>query len=222
MSTGGGAGRGGTALSASPGRSPRGVAFAPAVRGFPGGIADMTSDGGELASGEPFGDDNLWAIPADAETGDAPDAAEDAPDQGRPGGPLAVQPAQAQPRQAQPKPAGPVSVWQQSAAAWQDAGIDWLRPANAEAGSAGAAGTRARPESTLAADDDPHTEPIPAISADVPPGAGGRSKAVADAGTAGPDPAAPGGAAGVPGAGRGNGTAADATVNGTADRKSVV
>jgi len=120
VSTGGGTGRGGTALFASPGRLPRAVAFAPAVRGYPGGIADMAGDLAELAEGEPFGDGELWAIVPAAAPGDAPDHAEDAsahaedaPDQIRPAGPMSVRSARGESRQAQPEPAEPVSVWQQ-------------------------------------------------------------------------------------------------------------
>ena len=151
MSTGGGTGRGGTALFAFPGRGQRGVAFAPAVRGYPGGIADMASAQDELVADEPFGDGELWAIAAGAGPGDAPDQpsdapdpgadardpAEDAPDAVQPAGPMPVQPAHAESRQVQPEPGEPVSVWQQSAAAWQEAALDWLRPASAEAGTAG-------------------------------------------------------------------------------------
>ena len=180
MSTGGGTGRGGTALFASPGRLPRAVAFAPAVRGYPGGIADMAGDLAELAEGEPFGDGELWAIAPAAAPGDAPDHAEDAsahaedaPDHVRPAGPMSVRPARDESRQAQPEPAEPVSVWQQSAAAWQEAGIDWLPSASAGSGAVGStsvASTWPRLESTPSADDDPHTEPIPVIPADAPPG----------------------------------------------------
>src|SRR5262249_61866554 len=150
VSPGSGTGRRGTALFASPGRVPRGVAFAPAVRGYPGGIADMASDADELGPAG-VGDGELWVIAADAGLGDAPDRAGDvpneaddapdqagnAPDQVQPAGPVPAQPAQAESRQAQPEPAEPVSVWQQSAAAWQDARIDWLPAAPARPGAAG-------------------------------------------------------------------------------------
>ena len=196
MSTGSGAGRGGTALFATPGRVPRGVAFAPAVRGYPGGIADMASDLDELVPDEALGDGELWAITADTETGDAPGQAEDAPGQAgdapgqdQPAGPIAGQPARAESRQAQPEPAEPVSVWQQSAAAWQGAGIDWLRSASARAGSAGstlAASTLARPASGLPAEDDPHTEPLPVITGDAAPGPPARGGQESPAGAQAP------------------------------------
>jgi hypothetical protein len=180
VSAGGGAGRGGTALFASPGRVPRGVAFAPAVRGYPGGIADMAGDPDELVATE-VGDGEPWAITGDAESGDPPD-------QAPPAGP--VQPAQAESPQTPPEPAGPVSVWQQSAAAWQEAGIDWRRSPRAGVGPAGssarAASARVRPVSSPPADDDPHTEPIPAVSADAPPGPAVRGGQEGSAGTAVP------------------------------------
>ena len=178
MSTGSGTGRGGTALFATPGRVPRGVAFAPAVRGYPGGIADMTGDLDEVVTDEPLEDGEPWAAVANPETGDVPGQAEDAPGQFQSAGPIPGQPAQAESRPAQPKSAEPVSVWQQSAAAWQEAGIDWLRTASGRAGPAGstlAASTAARLASSPPADDDPHTEPLPVITDDAAPGPGGRS-----------------------------------------------
>ena len=208
MSTGSGTGGGGTALFASPGRVPRGVAFAPAVRGYPGGIADMASDVDQPGPAG-VGDGKLWVIAADAGLGDGPDQADDAPGQAgnapgqvQPAGPIPVQPAQAESRQARPEPAGPVSVWQQSAAAWQDARIDWLRPASAGAGPAGstrAEPARARPASHMPADDDPHTEPIPFITGDAAPGPaapGGQGRTAGTAAPGGqgrPAAAAPGG-----------------------------
>ena len=184
--------RGGAALFVSPGRVPRGVAFAPAVRGYPGGIADMAGDLDEYGTGLTFGDDELWeptapagpgdaaAGPGDAgaEPGDVPvdavagpgDAAAGPRDALPRAGPAAAgpgTPGQQVPGQpvpgdvgsrpaAQQVPAPPVSVWQQSAAAWQEARIDWMRPATAGPGPAGGP----------AADDDPHTEPIPVLTAD--------------------------------------------------------
>src|SRR5215471_3461463 len=97
--------RGGTALFASTGRGTRAVAFAPAVRGYPGGIADMASDLGELAAGESSGDGDLWAIAADTGPSDAPDQAEDAPDQVQPADLTPARPAQAESGQARPEPA---------------------------------------------------------------------------------------------------------------------
>jgi hypothetical protein len=153
------------------------VAFAPAVRGYPGGIADMAGDLDEYVADLSFGDDELWepasagepedaAEPAGAggqgsaaESADA--AAEDAPSQAGPGAGAPATgrqlPRESGPRSpAQAAPAPPVSVWQQSAAAWQEAGIDWMRPATAGP----------RPTVMAATDDDPHTEPIPALTAD--------------------------------------------------------
>ena len=226
-----GPGRGGTALYVSPGRGQRGVAFAPAVRGYPGGIADMAGDLDEYTADLSFGDDALWEPDAAGEPEDAAGPA-DAAGQGDaaglrdaagPGG-AAAEPggapshagpatagAEAAGRQlpgdsgprapAQAVPVAPVSVWQQSAAAWQEAGIDWMRPATAGP----------RPTAGPAADDDPHTEPIPALTADGsirPPRTrdhAGRTQAGSpSAGTS----AEAGAAAGV------NGTAAG--VNGTA------
>ena len=233
-----GPGRGGTALYVPPGRGQRGVAFAPAVRGYPGGIADMASDLDEYTADLSFGDDELWEPAAAGEPEDAAgpayaagqrdaarqrDAAESAEPGGAPShtGPAAGSPATGQqlpgepgprsPSQAAPVP--PVSVWQQSAAAWQEAGLDWLRPATAGP----------RPTVTAATDDDPHTEPIPALAADGsvrPPRAhdkaGGSPAGSPSAGSpsAGSPPAGPaaeaGAAAGV------NGTAAGAGAPGAA------
>src|SRR5215472_7747597 len=55
-----GPGRGGTALYVSLGRGQRGVAFAPAVRGYPGGIADMAGELDEYTADLSFDDDELW------------------------------------------------------------------------------------------------------------------------------------------------------------------
>jgi len=188
VSAGSGTGRGGTALFATPGRVPRGVAFAPAVRGYPGGIADMTGDLDELVTDEPLEDGEPWAV-ANPETGDAPGLAEDAPGQFQSAGPIPGQPAQAESRPAQPESAEPVSVWQQSAAAWQEAGIDWLRTATGRTGPAGstpAASTAARLASSPPAEDDPHTEPLPVITGDSAPGPGGRSAQESPRGAAAP------------------------------------
>jgi hypothetical protein len=179
------------------------VAFAPAVRGYPGGIADMASDLDEPGADEPVGDGELWAITVGAERGDAPGRAEDAPGwtedgPGRVGdapdpvqqaGPIPGQPAQPGSRQAQPVPVEQVSVWQQSAAAWQEARIDWLRSASAGAGQAGsapAASTLARPASSLPAEDGPHTEPLPVISGDAALMPGARSGQESPAAAAAP------------------------------------
>jgi hypothetical protein len=67
----------------------------------------------------------------------------------------------------QQNPAGPAfgaSVWQQSVAAWQEAGIDWLREARPGPG----------PEERAAAEADlQHTEPIPVVPALDAPGEAG-------------------------------------------------
>src|SRR5262249_3142169 len=120
-------------MFASRGRLPRGAAFAPAVRGYPGGIGDMASDLDELAADESSGGGELWPVTADAGPGDAPEQ-----DPRAPAGLVPAESARAQSRQAQPEPAEPVSVWQQSAAAWQEAGIDWLSSGRAGGGPAGA------------------------------------------------------------------------------------
>ena len=196
MSTGSGAGRGGIALFATPGRVPRGVAFAPAVRGYPGGIADMASDLDEPGADEPVGDRELWAITAGAERGDAPSRAghapgraDDAPDPVQEAAPILGQPAQRGSRQAKPAPDAQVSVWQQSAAAWQEARIDWLQSATAgavPADSTPAANTLARPASSLPAEDGPHTEPLPVIIGDAALMPGARSGQESPAATATP------------------------------------
>ena len=163
----------------SPGRVSRGVAFAPAVRGYPGGIAGLAGDPDEYAVDLSFGDDDSWEPAAaaelddtaEAEPGDtlaqaaagagAPAPGQQAPGQPAPGPQLAGQQLPGEPGSrppAQPVPAPPVSVWQQSAAAWQDAGLDWTRPAAAAARPAGGI-----------ADDDPRTEPIPVLTADGSP-----------------------------------------------------
>src|SRR5690348_17436147 len=95
-----GPGRGGTALYVSPGRGQRGVAFAPAVRGYPGGIADMAGDLDEYTADLSFDDDELWE-PAPA--GEPEDAAGPA-SAGGPGN--AAEPADAAAEDA-PSHAGP-------------------------------------------------------------------------------------------------------------------
>ena len=128
-------------MPVSPGRAPRGAAFAPAVRGYPGGIADMAGEPDEDEPDLSLRGDELWEPGAEPGPGDAPLQA----------------PAEAgAPAPGRPAPAAPVSVWQQSAAAWQETGIDWMRPA--------AAGRQ--PHAGPAAEEDPHTEPIPVLSAD--------------------------------------------------------
>lgn len=227
-------GRGGAALYVSRGRGPRGVAFAPAVRGYPGGIADMAGDLDEYGAEPSFDDDGLWEPSADdelwepsaaaepgdttaAEPGDA--AAErdavaepgDAPSQAGPAtagvsppapGQQAPGPGESGSRPpAQQVPTSPVSVWQQSAAAWQEAGIDWMRPATAGP----------RPAGGPAADDDPHTEPIPVLTADgsVRPArtADKAGRAQADRPSAARPAASTGTAAGAAAAAEVNGTA---------------
>ena len=100
VSASGGPGAGGATLSPPPvpaGRVLRGVAFSPAVRGYPGGIADMAAEQGDLTDGdEPDGGTAWTAAPAAAAGGGL--------------GQLAAQPA-----------AG-TSVWQQSIAVWREAG----------------------------------------------------------------------------------------------------
>ena len=249
-----GRGRGGIALQASPGRGPRGVAFAPAVRGYPGGIADMAGDLDDYGAGLSFGGDELWEPDAAGEPeaatqpGDAAGPGKataehgDTPAQAGPGAAGAGSPAPGQqlpgepgPRPpAQPVDAPPVSVWQQSAAAWQEAGIDWMRPATAGP----------RPAARPAADDDPHTEPIPALAADgsvrpartgdkagrsqaerppaeVPPaGLGAETGTAAEvngaSAQAGVQAAAVTGAEGVPGTAAGSGQAGQAAAHGDA------
>jgi hypothetical protein len=156
----------------------------------------MASDLDELVADEPLGDGELWAVTAGAEpgvalgqAGEAPGQADGAPGQVGPAGPDPVQPAQAGSRQAQPEPTEPVSVWQQSAAAWQEAGIGWLRSAGAGAGWAGstvAASTLTRPASSLPAEDDPHTEPLPVITDDAAPGPAARGGQESPAGAGAP------------------------------------
>lgn len=176
--TAGGAGRSGTVTYVPPGRVLRDAAFAPAVRGFPGGIADMVSDPEEDAADLEFGDGDLWEPGTEAAAGDSVPEGGLAPAESpvEPGEP-AVAPApgrlwagraarartvatEAGATGAGPtgaaaaRPfAAPVSVWQQSAAAWQEAGLDWLRPATAAVSPAGSA-----------AAEDPHTEPIPVLT----------------------------------------------------------
>jgi len=194
-------------MFASHGRIPRGAAFAPAVRGYPGGIGDMASDLDELAADESSGGGELWAVTADAGPGDAPEQ-----DPRAPAGLVPAESARAQSRQAQPEPAEPVSVWQQSSAAWQEAGIDWLSSASAGVRPVGTstrpAAGQVRPASPPA-DDDPGTEPIPVVSGDAPPGPADPSKASAsgDAVTTGRGTA--GGADAIPAAPAVNGVATD-------------
>src|SRR5437764_10817830 len=68
--------RGGTVLYVPPGRGPRGVAFAPAVRGYPGGIADMAGDLDEYDIDLSFDDDELWEPAAAGEPEDAAESAD--------------------------------------------------------------------------------------------------------------------------------------------------
>src|SRR5215470_10467011 len=145
VSTNGGAG-GGTTLSPPPippGRALRAVAFTPAVRGYPGGIADMAAEQDDLAAGDLPGGGGSWAGPPAAAA--APVAAA-APGAGPNAAALAT------------------SVWQQSVAAWQEAGIDWLR----EARPGPSAQDRAAAEADLQ-----HTEPIPIVPGFDPPGQAG-------------------------------------------------
>lgn len=163
MNASGAAGTGGTTLSpppSAPGRALRAVAFTPAVRGYPGGIADVAAEQEDRAAGGPGDSTGLWA-----------------------GEPDAAAPAGAARQNAVGAEFG-ASVWQRSLAAWQEAGIDWLR----EARPAPSAADRAAAEADLQ-----HTEPIPVVPAfDLPgqPGAGGQ--AVAPGGGAGAMAAAAG------------------------------
>jgi len=55
---------GGTTLSPPPippGRALRAVAFTPAVRGYPGGIADMAAEQDDLAAGDLLDGGGSWA-----------------------------------------------------------------------------------------------------------------------------------------------------------------
>jgi hypothetical protein len=146
----GAAGTGGTTLSPPPspsGRALRAVAFTPAVRGYPGGIADMAAEQEDFAAGGPGDSTGLW-------TGE--------PDASAPAGAA---------RQNSVGAEFGASVWQRSLAAWQEAGIDWLR----EARPAPSAADRAAAEADLQ-----HTEPIPVVPPfDLPgqPGAGGQAVA---------------------------------------------
>src|SRR5262245_56931535 len=149
VSTNGGTG-GGTTLSPPPippGRVLRAVAFTPAVRGYPGGIADMAVEQDDLAAGDLLDSSGSWA--------DAPVIA------AAPGaGPAAAAPAFAS------------SVWQQSVAAWREAGIDWLR----EARPGPSADDRAAAEADLQ-----HTEPILVVPAFDPPDQPGPAGPAAEA-----------------------------------------
>ncbi len=158
MSAHGGPGGGGTALFVPPGRVPRVVAFAPAVRGYPGGIADMAGDPDDYVPDLSFDEDGLWIPGPVAAPEDAPTQAGRVPAQAATAQPAPGQPVPDQPVPGQPVPGQSVSVWQQSAAAWQEAGIDWLGPASTGARSVGTAAT-----------EDPRTEPIPVLSADGTP-----------------------------------------------------
>ena len=141
----------------------------------------MTGDPDEHVADLSSGFDELWEPAVAAEPGDiAPAGPGDTLSQATAGAgsppPGRPAPGQQVPGEMGSRPparralASPVSVWQQSATAWQEAGIDWMRPA--------AAG--ARPAGIPVADDDPHTEPIPVLTADGSPRAA-RS----------PDPAGP-------------------------------
>ena len=130
----------------------------------------MTGDPDEYAADLSSGFDRLWEPAVAAEPGDiAPAEPGDTLSQATAGAgspaPGRATPDQLVPGEmgsrppARPALAPPVSVWRQSATAWQEAGIDWMRPA--------AAG--ARPAGIPVADDDPHTEPIPVLTADGSP-----------------------------------------------------
>jgi len=104
-----GPGRGGTALYVSPGRGQRGVAFAPAVRGYPGGIADMAGDLDEYTADLSFDDDELWepAVAGEPENAAGPaDEAEPADAAGRRD---AAEPGDAAERGDAPSHAGPAT-----------------------------------------------------------------------------------------------------------------
>src|SRR5579871_4184361 len=91
-----GPGWGGTALQVPPGRGPRGVAFAPAVRGYPGGIADMAGNQDEYDADLSFDDDELWEPAAPGEQADVAEQADGA-DPGAAAGEHGDAPAQAGP-----------------------------------------------------------------------------------------------------------------------------
>src|SRR5215470_16094077 len=153
VSTNGGAG-GGTTLSPPPippGRALRAVAFTPAVRGYPGGIADMAAEQGDLAAGDLPDGGGSWADPP---------------------APAATPVVAAAPGAGPNAAALATSVWQQSVAAWQEAGIDWLR----EARPGPSAEDRAAAEADLQ-----HTEPIPVVPAVDPPGQAGPAGPAAEA-----------------------------------------
>jgi hypothetical protein len=183
----------------------RAVAFTPAVRGYPGGIADMAVEPDGLAAEGPPDSSGSWA--AD---------------------PAVTARSSARQQTAAPAASGG-SVWQQSLAAWQEAGIDWLHEARPVLS----------PEDRAAAEADlQHTQPIPVVpaldpagaapaaavpgadeDAGVPADAGGAANASAEivtaagtdaAGSAGPAAGTGSGAAGTvagapQGAGRGSG-----------------
>jgi hypothetical protein len=127
----------------------RAVAFTPAVRGYPGGIADMAAEQDDPAAGDLLDGGGSWTgAPA---AGAVPGAA-----------------------QASVAPALGTSVWQQSVAAWQEAGIEWLR----ETRLGPSAEDRAAAEADLQ-----HTEPIPVVPAFDPPdqaAAAGRAEEAVD------------------------------------------
>jgi hypothetical protein len=104
----------------------RAAGFAPAVRGYPGGIADVAAEQDEFTTGAP---------------GD-----------------------------------GGGSVWQQSVAAWREAGIDWLQEAR----------PGPTPEDVAVAEAGDHnTEPIPVVPGSDPPEQAGAGEHVAVSGDAG-------------------------------------
>src|SRR5215469_9892394 len=139
-----------------PGRVLRAVAFTPAVRGYPGGIADMAAEQDDLTAGDLLDGGGSWAgaPAAEAVPGGGPSAGPAAGSAAGPGRGPAAGPAAAASGLA-------TSVWQQSVAAWQDAGIDWLR----EMHPGPSAEDRAAAEADLQ-----HTEPIPVVPAFEPPG----------------------------------------------------
>src|SRR5215469_5951360 len=101
MSTNGGTG-GGTTLSPPPippGRVLRAVAFTPAVRGYPGGIADMAAEQDDLAAGDLLDGGGSWAgaLAAEAAPGGGPTAGPAVGSAAGPGRGLAAGPATAAP-----------------------------------------------------------------------------------------------------------------------------
>src|SRR5215469_9467736 len=138
-----------------PGRVLRAVAFTPAVRGYPGGIADMAAEQDDLTAGDLLDGGGSWAgaPAAEAVPGGGPSAGPAAGSAAGPGRGPAAGPAAAASGLA-------TSVWQQSVAAWQEAGIDWLR----ETHPGPSAEDRAAAEADLQ-----HTEPSPVVPAFDPP-----------------------------------------------------